>query len=113
MYLSKIDDEIDSAEDLYIRQVCKNDKELLQAGLHYYKTHTFQQFLNDFAPHLTQPQALCYVSNLLELAMADGVLHRCEQELIHDFINASVATEREYQAIREILLIKNQTSVLA
>ena len=55
---------------------------------------------------------MCYLANIIELAMIDGVFDSREQKMIRRFANAADLTESEVRTIRDVLLVKNQLSVL-
>jgi hypothetical protein len=111
MYLATSDESIDKAEDEYIKKVCSYSPDDLKAGFDYYRSHKFEDLQKEFQT-LDRQQKLCILANLLELGMADGVLHRQEQEFIRQFCSFADLSEDEYETIREVLLLKNQISVM-
>ena len=112
MYVASVDDDISKAEDLYIRVVLGDNKSLLAYGLKYYKTHTFEQLLEDLSGISTE-EKLCFLSNMMELGMRDGTLHSSELNMIRKFSNFMDISEDEYNTIKQVLLIKNKISVLS
>lgn len=112
MYLALVDEKIDKTEDDYIRYVCRQSNKILKAGLQYQKTHTFEQLLEDIS-YIDHHQRLCMLANLVELGMSDGVLHKSEQKIIKKFAAAMNVSKDEYQAVYDVLLIKNQISCLS
>lgn len=111
MYLSAVDDSIAKEEDAYIRIVCNNNQALLSAALQYFKTHELDELLVALSG-INREQKLCFLANLMELGMVDGVLHRSELNLIKKFCSYMELSDDEYETIKQVLLIKNQLSVL-
>lgn len=111
MFIAGIDDEIAPEEDLYILNTFNKDRQLLQKALKYYKANSFDEFLIAVSG-MSQEQKLCFVANMMELGMCDGVLHRSEIKLIRQFCDYMEVSEDEYDTIKQVLLIKNKISVL-
>jgi len=112
MYISASDADIAWEEDKYIREVCNNNKDILKSALQYFKTHTFDELLLSLNI-LNHEQKLCFLANMMELGMCDGVLHRSEMDLIRSFCSHMELSEDEYDTIKQVLLIKNKLSVLS
>ena len=111
MFVSSVDDDIAKEEDRYIINLFNNDFKILKPALEFYKNNTFNDLLEKL-PNLDEDQKLCFLANLLELGMADGILHSSELKLIRDFTKFTNISEDEYQAIKQVLVIKNKISVL-
>jgi len=111
MYLSNVDGAIAKEEDYYILSTCGYNQQVLQPALAYYKTHTFDELLVAIK-NINNEQKLCILANLIELGMSDGVLHSSEQKMIRQFVEKMGMNEDSYQTIRQVMLLKNQLSVL-
>ena len=111
MYVASVDDDIAKEEDYYIIAIMRNDRALLNAGLVYYKSHSFDELLFDLQG-ISEEEALCFLANMLELGMTDGVLHSSELDLIRRFANYMNIDDSQYNTIKQVLLIKNKISVL-
>jgi len=112
MFISAVDNEISKSEDRYITTLFAQHQDILGAALTYYKRHTFEDLVSELKHRLNNDQKLCYLANLLELAMKDLVLHTSEQNLVSHFIEEMGVSEQESDAIRQVLLIKNRISAL-
>lgn len=112
MFMATSDDEIAQNEDDYIRAICHDDEEVLRKGFEYYNNHSFEELV-DILKMMDHQQKLCVWSNMLELGMSDGVLHSVEQRMLSDLGKKINLEEQEMEAIRGVLLVKNQTSVLS
>jgi len=111
MYLASVDDDIAVEEDHYIRDVCKNKSKILASALKFYKAYSFDEYLSAL-PNLNQEQKLCFLANLMELGMCDGTLHKSEMNLIKRFTKFVNLSKDEYTTIKQVLIIKNNLSVL-
>jgi uncharacterized tellurite resistance protein B-like protein len=111
MYVASVDDDISKEEDYYIIAMMGNNKKILSAGLAYYKSHSFDELLLDLKG-LSGEQKLCFLANMMELGMKDGVLHSSELNLIRQFSNYMNIEEDQYNTIKQVLLIKNKISSL-
>jgi len=112
MFVASVDDMVSQEEDRYIVNLFENNQKILQPALAYYKQHTLDELLIALSD-LTQEQKLCFVANMVELGMSDGVLHRSEMKIIRQFSEYMDISDDEYTTIKQVLLIKNQLSVLA
>lgn len=111
MYLSTIDGVISETEDHYIRLFCHDSEKELKDAFAYYKSHSFDELLDELSG-LDQQQALCILANMMELAMLDGLFRSSEQNMLWHFAESLGLTRDEYQTVKDVLLIKQQTSVL-
>ncbi len=112
MYIASIDDDISKEEDYYIIAMMGNNKKILNAGLSYFKSHSFEKLVADLQG-ISGEQKLCFLANMMELGMKDGVLHSSELNLIRTFSDAMKITVDQYNTIKQVLLIKNKISVLS
>lgn len=111
MFVASVDGEVAQEEDQYLLHVFSNDKQLLRKSLAYYNSHSFDQLLSAISG-MNREQKLCYVANMMEIGMTDGVLHRNEMKIIRQFCDYMKVTQEEYDTIKQVLLIKNQLSVM-
>ncbi|MCK4983590.1 MAG: TerB family tellurite resistance protein [Victivallaceae bacterium] len=110
MFVATVDDDIADEEQEFIKRFCDFDNELYDKAYDYYRKHTFEDTIGALA--LNGQQKMCYLANIIELAMVDGVFDSREQKMIRRFSNAADLTESEVRTIRDVLLMKNQLSVL-
>jgi len=109
MFLATVDNEIAAEENDFIIKFCADDK-LYNKAYEYYQNGTFEEILA--ALRLDEQQKMCYLANMFELAMVDGAFDSKEQKMIRSFAEAAELTESQTRNIRDVLLIKNQLSVL-
>lgn len=110
MFVAGLDGDIHKSELEVIRRVCSFHPGAFDQAHEYYQKHRLEELYEELS--LTPQQALCYYANMLELAMADGVLDRNEQQLLRQFAGIFGVSHSDCESIRSVLLIKNQLSVL-
>jgi len=113
MHVAMADGKVAPEEDRYIIDVCQGDQGLLQAALAHFKAHSYAGLLAALHGMLSHEQKLCILANLLELGMSDGSLRSGEQLMMREFMTAMELSEDELETIRQVLVIKNRTSVLS
>lgn len=110
-YMSKTDNKMDAVEGDYIKRICGGDKKLFKNALEYYRKNNFKYLMRDLG-YIDEDQKLCILANLIEIAMTDGVLHRTERDIIHKFVREMNIAESDYKKLFDVLLVKNQVSIL-
>lgn len=109
MFIATVDDYIADEEEAFIIKFC-NDDELYNKAYEYYQNNSFEETLGSLA--LNEQQKMCYIANIIELAMVDGVFDSREQKMVKRFAQAADLTESQVRTIRDVLLVKNQLSIL-
>ena len=61
---------------------------------------------------LDHPQRVCLLTNLIDLAMADGLLRSAEQSLLTGFLAATGVSQADYETLYQAILTKNALNVL-
>lgn len=110
MFIATVDRDIADEEQDFIKRFCDFDEKFYDKAYDYYQKHSFEETIE--ALRLNGQQKMCYLANIIELAMADGVFDSREQKMIRQFSDAAGLTDAEVRSIRDVLLIKNQLSVL-
>lgn len=111
MFESVADGSIDASEDDYIKRLFEGRQELLQEGLAFFKNRSAEELFAELS-YLDRQQALCCLAHLFEFGMLDGALRSSEQKFIRRFAEALKIDEEELSAVRDVLLVKNQISVM-
>jgi uncharacterized tellurite resistance protein B-like protein len=109
-HLALLDQNLSPGEERLINAICVNEVGWINLANEYFKFFSFDELIQQTP--LDHQQQLCFLANLYELAMVDGVLHTAEQRLIDRFIELQHLAQSESESIREVLLIKNQLSAL-
>ncbi|MDD5728700.1 MAG: hypothetical protein PHV59_09060 [Victivallales bacterium] len=110
MFIAAANDEIADAEQEHILRFCQNDETLYNRAYELYCNKSYEEFLSTLM--LDEQQKLCYLANIMEMAMVDGLYDSEEQTLIRIFTDAAELPADKIRAIEKVLLIKNQLSVL-
>ena len=111
IHAATIDGELDDTEENYIEALCHHDQGALKSALAFYKSHSLEDLLHAISG-FDQKQKLCTICNLIEVVMSDGVIHSSEQILVKQVASALSLPSKTVESIHDILLAKNQTSVL-
>jgi uncharacterized tellurite resistance protein B-like protein len=88
------------------------DSSRIAAGLTYLREHGTVSLLQTLDTALDQRQKLFLLANILEITMSDSVIHGTEKRLLRQFRDALHVQQDDYNALYEIVLLKNDTSVL-
>ncbi len=111
IFAAATDVDIDPSEEAYIKTLEADNTEAFRAALQYYETHTPEDVMALLSA-LDEQQKICVLANVMELCMADGVLDSSEQILISKYATSMGVSPQRSDTMRDVLLIKNQTSVL-
>jgi uncharacterized tellurite resistance protein B-like protein len=109
-HIAASDNEVTEPELRLIEGVCQNNQEVLARAESYFRRYSFIGILDKIK--LDEQQKLCFLANLYELAMSDGMLRSAEQHLINEFVRIKEIDPEKAGTVREVLLIKNQLSAL-
>ena len=97
-------------QEVMLRELCP--PAVLQAGVAYTQTNSFEAFLAAVKAAFSREQLTSLIANQLELAMCDGDLTGLEMDFIRTEVNAWGYPVDEYRALRGFLLLKNQSPIL-
>ncbi len=84
--------------------------EIVTRAIEYLRRDGVDKLLEELPKVLDKEQRLCLMANLVELAMIDGYLRGAEQVLLQRFLKVLQLSTENYDAIYEILTIKNDLS---
>ncbi len=112
MCIAKIDKEVAPEEDGFVRKVAGGDVELLKAALDFQKRHPVDELVSKLSGSMDDEQKLCVIANMLEAAMLDGSYRGNEQRMIRLFVERLGVPEDHFEAIRQVLMIKNNLTVM-
>ena len=109
--MATVDGDISAEEDKYIKRFCGDDNTILNPAYEYYKDHDITDLLV-ILTDMDHQQKMCAFANIMDISMVDGILHKVEQEMMLKYAHAVGLSDDDIGRVREILLIKNQISVL-
>ena len=107
--LSQVDGSMDKRELDIINRVVSTENSV--AALDYLHQQGPLQLIESLKKMLDEKQKLCLMANLLELSMSDLVIKKDEKEIIRQFKDALQIDDSDYQAIYDVLMLKNNTGV--
>lgn len=110
MYAAGADDELGATEERYIRNLATGRDNLLDEGMTYYNDHSFEEYLQA-CQMLNGNIRLCILTHMADLMMSDGTLHSSEQHLLKEFAEAMNISGVNFQAVNDVMLIKNRLSL--
>jgi len=111
IFMATADGDISAEEEKYIKRFCGDDKAILGPAYDYYNGHEFADLLK-ILTKMDHQQKMCVLANAMDVSMVDGVLHKIEQEMMLKCARTVGLSDEDIGRVREILLVKNQISVL-
>ena len=105
------DGAINAEEDFYLRRFFGAREELREAE-NLIQGNTVDAIIRIFAAMFSREQALCLLSNMIEIGMIDGSWSGAEQQLIWQFGAGMGVADAELQNIVAVLLMKNKWAVM-
>ena len=108
--MAAADADFDATEKEYVKRLVANP-DALQEGADYFSQAGIDTVVKGAGLHLNEEQKLCLMSNLMALAMADGLLRGVEQQLVERFREALHINEEDYSAMHEVLMVLRNYSV--
>lgn len=111
MAMIEIDGDADDAEvDILVRIVANSDGDESFEELEklYDDTEDLSNLLDLITNSLDEKQRMTVIANLLDTAMADGILEEDEKVLLKAFINAFKLDSDDVDTIIKVIAIKNK-----
>ena len=110
LWAVRSDGDLAPEQETMVRKLCP--PAALQAGVDYTQSDGFEAFLSAVKSTFSREQLTSLIANQLELAMCDGDLTGREMDFIRAEVNAWGYPVEEYRALRNFLLLKNQSPIL-
>lgn len=110
--LIAIDGDIDEKEKASILRVYENSKpEDWDSAIKAWKIKSKEECIALSANSMDKGQQLVAITNLIDIAMADGILAKKEQDLLDAYVKAFSVSKWRIMIIRYVISIKNRKSV--
>ncbi len=94
------------------KEIPSNDvKRLTANAFEYVERHSFEDFLIAIESAITMGQAIAIYANMYEAMIVDGNVVALEKERVEKFHRFFGIEKRVVNAIREILMVKNDTGI--
>lgn len=107
-----IDGDVDDDEVAIIRRLDGNDKTNdWEAAVKTWKTQPLEKCIALAAGSMNGEQQLTAIANLIDIAMADGILAGSEQQLLEAYVEAFDVDTGEIEKIVTVIATKNNKSI--
>lgn len=110
LWAVRADGNLAPEQEEMLRKLCP--PAALRAGVEYTQTNSFEVFLAAVKAAFSPEQLTSLIANQLEVEMCDGDLTGREMDFIRSEVNAWGYPVEEYRALRNFLLLKNQSPIL-
>lgn len=107
-----IDGDVDDDELAIIRRLDGSGRtDAWDLAVKAWKIKSLEECISLAAGSMNSEQRLVTIANLIDIAMADGVLAGAEQQLLEAYVEAFEVSETEIEPIVNIISIKNNKSI--
>ncbi len=107
-----IDGDVDDDELAIIRRLDgSGNTDAWDSALKAYKLKSMEECISLASSSMNNEQRLAAIANLIDIAMADGVLVGAEQKLLEAYVEAFEVSEAEIETIVNVVSIKNNRSI--
>lgn len=112
MTLIAADGQIDEEEIFALRRLVKGDSDSIKNAQKVWQANpNLKELLPLIAAALDSKQREVVIANLIDLAMADGILANAEKELLGLYMQAFQLSDATVQPIIDVVALKNNASV--
>jgi uncharacterized tellurite resistance protein B-like protein len=106
-----IDGSVDDGEIDGLRRIVRGDDRSLQIASQIYKDKEVSECVPMVGAVLDDRQKVATLANLLDIAMADGLLAGAEQRLLETYVQAFGIDEDIVKELVDVIAIKNDFSI--
>lgn len=106
-----VDGSVDDGELDGLRRIVRGDGAAFELAFRVYKDKDVNECLSLVSNILTDRQKVAAIANLLDLAMADGMLAGAEKRLLEAYVNNFDIDEEIIRTIIDVIAIKNDFSI--
>lgn len=111
MTIIGIDGSIEDDEISAINRIVRGDDVAFDQALKVYKDKSIQECVQLVSKAIDQKQKLTIIANLLDIAMADGMLAGAEKDLMMAYIDSFQTPEEAIKGIVDVIAVKNDFSI--
>lgn len=111
MTLIGADGVVEEDELAGLRRIVRGDDDALQKAFEAYKAKNIEDCIRLVVGALDEKQRIAALANLLDIAMADGVLADAEEQLLGVYLDLFGISEDAAKRIIDVIAIKNDFSV--
>jgi uncharacterized tellurite resistance protein B-like protein len=111
MTIIAADGSIDEDEIAGLRRIVRGDENAFNQAYKVFKNKPIAECVEVVNKSLDEKQKACVVANLVDLAMADGVLAGAEEKLLTSYINSFKLPDDSIKKIIDVVEVKNNFTV--
>lgn len=111
MTIIGIDGAIEEEELSVLSRIVKGDRNAFEQAFKVFKDKSLEECVQLVSKSLDEKQKVAVIANLLDIAMADGVLAGAEKNLMMLYLNSFQISEDIINTIVEVIAIKNDFSI--
>jgi uncharacterized tellurite resistance protein B-like protein len=112
MTIIAADGSIDEDEIAGLRRIVRGDENAFNQAYKVFKNRPIAECVEIVSKFLDEKQKACVMANLVDLAMADGVLAGAEERLLTSYISIFNLSDEAVKKIIDVVEVKNNFSVL-
>lgn len=105
------DGAIEDDELAGLQRIVRGDSGAFEQAYKLYKDQSIQECVDIVNKQLDQKQKVAVIANLLDLAMADGMLAGAEKQLLTAYVDSFQLSEDVVKDIIDVIEVKNNFSV--
>ncbi|MCF6147717.1 MAG: TerB family tellurite resistance protein [Candidatus Kuenenia sp.] len=111
MTMIGIDGSIEEDELATLGRIERGDRNAFDQAFKVYKDKSISDCVQIVGETLDQNQKVTVIANLLDIAMADGMLAGAEKELLESYVDSFQISEGVIKDIIDVIALKNDFSV--
>jgi uncharacterized tellurite resistance protein B-like protein len=111
MTIIAADGSIDEDEIAGLRRIVRGDEDAFNQAYKVFRNKPLAESVDLVNKFLDEKQKICVIANLLDLAMADGVLAGAEEKLLGLYVKSFQLADDTVKKIIDVIEIKNNFSV--
>lgn len=112
MTIVAADGSIDQEESAGLVRILRGDRESVDLAIKLIKAQPLDECIKRVAAALDEKQRKCVAINIIDLAMADGVLAGNEQTLLTKYMAEFQLSEDFLKSVVDVISVKNDFSVM-
>jgi uncharacterized tellurite resistance protein B-like protein len=111
MTIIAADGSIDEDEIAGLKRIVRGDENAFNQAYKVFKNKPLLECVDIVDKFLDEKQKACVMANLVDLAMADGVLAGAEEKLLTSYINSFKLSDDAVKKIIDVVEVKNNFSI--
>ncbi len=111
MTIIAADGSIDEDEIAGLRRIVRGDEKSFNEAYKVFKNRPLTDSVELVAKFLDEKQRACVIANLVDLAMADGVLAGAEERMLNTYVTNFQLPEDSVKKIVDTIEVKNNFTV--